>query len=260
MNKLLTYAGTMPVYLGDIDFMQDAAGSAINQLVRALMDSGDGSLNAILQGVEISRPDTHVFAWTAGVVVINGEILPIEAGSVSTLSLGNLYFHVNSTLSGDRTFKDGQTHQCHDTRSAVINTTSSGGIAVSSVPRLHEEVVVDDHVYAAASVSGAIGPSKLIRKSGLWFVDLSISLGSTGVETIGSAVFSNLSDVNYGEMEETSFYDTLLIRGVGVTGNEPFRCEIVKSSSNNTVTLQLDFLAASQVAGGAKYQALIPVW
>ena len=36
MNKFLTFPGKQPVYLGDIDFMQSAVGSAFENLMKAI--------------------------------------------------------------------------------------------------------------------------------------------------------------------------------------------------------------------------------
>ena len=111
MNRFLTFTGVQPVFLGDVDFMQDAAANGFKQLARALMGSGDEAMNAILQGVKITSAAGNLYSWTAGVVVLNGELLPIAAGSVNAIDRDHLYFHVVSTLSGERTFEDQETHE-----------------------------------------------------------------------------------------------------------------------------------------------------
>lgn len=187
MNKLLTYAGTMPVYLGDLDFMQNAAKGSIGQLAQALMGSGNASQNAILQGLVFSISSGEI-SFTSGIVVLGGEVLPIDAGVVTASAVSELYLHVDSELSGTRTFKDGQSHDCYDTRSAIINTTSAGGVAVSSLKRLQIPSYKD---YNYTSVSGCISDGKLVYKGGVWFVSASLVVESGFSEnTIGTITFS----------------------------------------------------------------------
>ena len=122
MDKFLTFPGQQPIYLGDIDFMQTAVGNALKNLLISYTGDADGS--AILVGVEITTEDGDV-SWTAGVVAIEGEILPIEAGSITGGASGTLYFDIVNTLSGSRTMKDGTVRQCWQTRAATITTTET---------------------------------------------------------------------------------------------------------------------------------------
>ena len=168
MNKYLTYAGKQPVYLGDINFMQDAVGATFAQLLRGVLNSSDNSMNAILQGCVLTHSGGTT-SWTAGVVVLGGEVLPIQAGSVSG-NINSLYFHVSSSLSGQRTFGDGSSHECFETRSAIINATSAGGVAVAGIKRLY-----DDAVYYNDDAEGFTPAGSLTRKNGLWLLFADIS-------------------------------------------------------------------------------------
>lgn len=168
MNKFLTFAGTQPVYLGDIDFMQNSVLAAFSQLAKALMDSDDDSLNAILQGVEITHLSESQVSYSNGVVVLNGEILPVEGAVIAATYAQELYLHVDSVLSGNRTFKDGNSHQCYATRRAVLNTESSGGVALSSINNYH--VPSDDAVYTDSVGSGWAKSGVLTRKNGMWLL------------------------------------------------------------------------------------------
>ena len=119
MNKFLTFPGKQPVYLGDINFMQSAVGSALANLMKAY--TGRDNANAIIYGVERSYAGASV-TWTAGVVSIGGEILPVEAGLIADAS-GGLYFSIVSTTDGSRQFGDGQSHDCWEIRKATLTTT-----------------------------------------------------------------------------------------------------------------------------------------
>lgn len=122
MDKFLTFPGQQPIYLGDIDFMQTAVGSALKNLLISYTGNADGS--AILAGVEIIKTETDV-SWSEGVLAIGGDIMPVSAGSISGAANSTLYFQVISTLSGSRTMKDGTVRQCWQTKSATIVTSET---------------------------------------------------------------------------------------------------------------------------------------
>lgn len=122
MDKFLTFPGQQPIYLGDIDFMQTAVGNALKNLLISYTGNADGS--AILAGVELSVDGADI-SWTEGVVAIEGDILPVAAGTITGGASSTLYFNVVATLSGSRTMKDGTVRQCWQTKSAVVTTEAT---------------------------------------------------------------------------------------------------------------------------------------
>ena len=266
MNKLLTYAGQQPIYLGDIDFLQDSAGSMLTCLARALVNQESDSLNAILQGVVISRITTH-YHWTSGVVVINGEILPIPAGSVRANEGVSLYFHVEEEQTGTRTFKDGEEHACWATRTATINTESSGGVAVSNVTRLHVES--DDATYEGTSTSANITSASLIKKDGLWYIDAHVSLESGSYTTIGSVSFNILNSAHGAALSQKHFYLPLILEQatrVGETVTVTVNILPVYVSFNEysgvgiTMTLSFKATAPTSAGGAGDLKTLLPLF
>lgn len=119
MDKFLTFPGQQPIYLGDIDFMQTAVGKALKNLLIGYTGNADGS--AILAGVELSVNGADI-SWTEGVVAIEGDILPVAAGTIIGGASSTLYFNVVATLSGSRTMKDGTVRQCWQTKTAAVTT------------------------------------------------------------------------------------------------------------------------------------------
>ena len=249
MNKFLTFAGTQPVYLGDIDFVQNAAGAAFTQLARALMNSVSDSMNAILQGVDITRISNSEVSYSAGVVVINGEILPVAGETISSGVSDELYFHVVSVLSGDRTFKDGNTHECYDTRSAVLNTVSSGGVALSSVERFQ---VNDDAVYTDGNGEGIAVSGKLIRKNGFWFAEFALS-EIEGGSMDGSLSFS-VSDADRATLEGIKFPAQIIL---GDDTIHPAIVQIVLAPYQVVVTIT--DMSAEGYTGTGTNRILIPI-
>lgn len=146
MNKFLTFPGKQPVYLGDIDFMQTACGQAFANLLKNI--TGRSDANGILHGCVISYAN-NIANWTDGVVSLGGEILPIEAGYANALD--GLYFDIVSSSSGTRTFGDGESHDCWETRSAVITDTVTD-YPLASVPRITPPSQLNAEVYAFDNV------------------------------------------------------------------------------------------------------------
>lgn len=143
MNKFLTFPGKQPVYLGDIDFMQTAVGQAFSNLLKNI--TGRSDANGILHGVVISFLNNSA-TWTAGVVSLGGEILPVDAGTIGGITTG-LYFDIVSTSSGSRTFGDGVSHDCWETRKATLTTTATD-YPLASVPRITPPDQENATVYA----------------------------------------------------------------------------------------------------------------
>ena len=239
MNKFLTYAGKQPVYLGDINFMQDAVGATFAQLLRGVLNSSDNSMNAILQGCVLTHSGGTT-SWTAGVVVLGGEVLPIQAGSVSG-NINSLYFHVSSSLSGQRTFGDGSSHECFETRSAIINATSAGGVAVAGINRLNDEVV-----YYNTSSEGIADSGSLKRKNGLWLFTAEI-LKSSQDDADGILYFS-LPD-NHRALLDNMDIPVSMVLSYSDTGVEfIYRAILRIVKSPNEIVFSIDH--ASEILSG----------
>jgi len=122
MDKYLTFPGKQPVFLGDIDFMQDAVSDAFAQLLKGY--TGLDSPTAILHGI-VTSEGSGVFSWTAGVVCLAGEILPVPSGSISGGNGGPYYFSIVTEHSGEREMGDGIIRPVLQSRHAEITETSS---------------------------------------------------------------------------------------------------------------------------------------
>ena len=105
MNKLLTFPGLQPIYLGDFDFLQESVRSAFLMLLKGL--TGQEKPNCILK---------RATAEVDGVICLDGEIMPYKAYTGDML--GNKTYEVVSSFGGERSFKDGETHACYETRYA----------------------------------------------------------------------------------------------------------------------------------------------
>lgn len=255
MNKFLTFAGVQPVYLGDIDFMQNAASDIFSQLAGALMNQAPDNLNAVLYGVEITRPAAFQVAWTGGAVVLNGEILKVLPGSLtsSTSRSPNLYFHVISSLSGERTFKDGVSRDCYETRTATLTESSTGGIGETTVKRLHVEKDIDyDAYWSTPNVSAC----KLMQRSGLLFLDFSVSIeeGYTGFN----------AQMNFDVRSEKSLPENHIGTYVALgyqSGVVPMSLRLaVRQNSQTLYQISVTASCLSEVSGVVRFTGMLPIY
>lgn len=122
MNKFLTFPGIQPIYLGDIDFLQEAVRESFVQLLRGL--TGQEKPRCILQRAT-SEAD--------GIICLDGEIMPYKAYTGTTL--GNYGYDVVSSYDGVRVFKNGESHACHETRYAQEKFVL-GGEAIKTLDEL----------------------------------------------------------------------------------------------------------------------------
>ena len=105
MDKYLTFPGQQPVYLGDIDFLQESVRSAFLMLLKGL--TGQDKPNCIL---------VRATKEVNGVICLDGEIMPYKAYTGGMI--GSYTYKVVSSYDGSRVFKNGETHACYETRYA----------------------------------------------------------------------------------------------------------------------------------------------
>ena len=249
MDKYLTFAGTQPVFLGDIDFMQDAVKQAVLLLIRSIANDSGATPNVILQGLGFSNPDAEHISWTDGVVALNGEILPIASATISGQPTDALYFHVVSTTSGSRTFKDGQTHDCFETRVATIDTDSEDGIAVASVPRLGQRLI-DVELTSTNINSDNITQGRLARKDAIWSMGIALMLSAGDNSIEGSVTFGPSEGVTLEMVNSIRQMDVLcpVVVTAPRLGDDAYGfvcCQIRPSILHPTITLT--FSGASQI-------------
>lgn len=157
MNRLLTFPGQQPIYLGDIDFMQDSVKNAFRQLLVAL--TGSDTPNCILKTATAEQD---------GVICLDGEIMPYKA--YQGTMIGAHSYKVVSSYSGSRTFKNGEVHDCYEERYAE---ESLGGMSLptldsllSSRMRFPKRAIVLPVDNSEASISAIrIGASVLLELS-----------------------------------------------------------------------------------------------
>lgn len=151
MNKYLTFAGRQPVFLGDIDFMQNAVRDTFAQLLKGY--TGLATPTAILHGLTLAATADSI-AWTDGVVCLAGEILPVPAGALTGTSGGPYYLSIVTEYSGEREMGDGVIRPVLQERYAEITETSTD-YPIANMTRINPVDVYSPSVYDFSGISNA---------------------------------------------------------------------------------------------------------
>lgn len=190
MDKFLTFQGLQPIWLGDFDFMQKAVGDVFINLIKGIC----GHDSIIISGCEVSVSESSPqVEWTDGLVALDGEILPIKAGSayIPNPNPGVGFDILTRTLEeGERVFKDGQTHNCYQIREATIVAAATQWPYMVDFPRLAlgRETIAS----ITSDVSGVAMKASLICDNGILRVIGSFSTTSPVTGVVVSAVNVNL--------------------------------------------------------------------
>lgn len=209
MNKFLTNRGEMPVWLGDIDFMNDAVRDSLIGLAKAI--TGQDDPTCIISGCEVSSSGV-----TAGLVMLSGEILPVEA---STIVSPYYYLEIESTYSGDRTFKDGTVHSAYETRVAVVRPSET--LLVSKYILLQMPRIQDLIPRSKTLVDN--GSIKIIQQGSALLIDGYVDINVLAVGTPGYTQAFILEPLPMKRLPDTSYIRTTLclneVDGSTITAN-----------------------------------------
>lgn len=127
MNRFLTHEGGQPIWLDDIDFIQESVRGTIGQMIRGM--TGESDITCIVAGCEAQ--ETGI---SAGVVCVNGEILLFDG---SYRDPNDSEFAVESMESGERMTKSGSKVNSYESRKAIL-TPTEGGTVAARLPHLAE--------------------------------------------------------------------------------------------------------------------------
>lgn len=253
MNKFLTFQGQQPLYLGDVDFASQAIRDAFKLVLRGL--TGSDSANAILRGVVPSTRSSSV-SFSAGVVSIDGEILPVDASlPISGTLSDTFYLRIKSTYGGSRTFKDGETHSCWETRSVEV-TKDVTDYPLSAFRRLVGGFGTQKWHYEQGGVD-----FNLVRTGVVWLV----TIKRTAMTSLEEHFFEvNVPGIQRDDLLPFPTVDTLVPATVFIDGNSGITSEPleVKYSRTNDGELHIlmDMVESSVAAGTSYAQVVLPVF
>lgn len=120
MDRLLTFEGRQPIWLDDIDFLQDSFAGEIARLVEGLVPADSIPDVVILKGCEESVVGNKK-TYTEGIIYCKGEILRVEASSIAPVAIPVVKIYQEVDPSGDRILQETEEKvSCYIKRSAAI--------------------------------------------------------------------------------------------------------------------------------------------
>ena len=145
MNKLETsFTGRMPVFLEDLNWIQESYRQAFYGLMAAWGISPN--MSYIISGVNIQDNGSD-YSWDDGFIALNGEILKVEADSFTKVSPVANYVYawildVSSDATGTKVFYDSSTHSCYTIRNAVLAYIdgTSGDYLPAEAETIHHKI------------------------------------------------------------------------------------------------------------------------
>lgn len=258
MDKLQIYEGDMPIWLDDFNWID----KGIRDTFTRLAMSFTGTRNAILSGFEVSTQGSQT-TWTEGVLLIDGEILPVDSGSLS-LSPESLYINISQTYNtaGDRTFRDGQQHSCYAVRKAVLSVISSSpSVKLSEIRRL-EGVMIKEKAFllkpsAGVSIAGFVNKCRILAsKSGGFYIQGTFSL-QQGLDATVKSLFTDATVEGLDVQDAASLLDNVTLVTVNYLSDglisKVIPATVSFSQSNNTVRCSISLTENIQLSGGEGY-------
>lgn len=204
MNKFLTFPGIQPIYLGDIDFLQDSVRQAFRQLLVGL--TGSDTPNCILK---------KATATVDGVICLDGEIMPYKA--YTGTNIGTYAYDVVSAYSGTRQFKNGETHECYEERYAQEKVVIGGAYVPTFVELLSQRI--------RYTMKATNWPDGGIRN-----VFRFVNVGTTILAELSIEVLSD------GEYEKLTT-DAIVNIPSAVVSQSPKYCTLVAKSAGSLLTI-----------------------
>ena len=121
MDKLkVNYSKSVPLVWDDYAWMQEAILDMIKGITSAYGE------NFIMSGCEVTitvvNSETNNYSWTAGYIVISGELLKVDAGNIDIDNPNHAIWQVHSSwnVNGTKVDSDGNSVDCYNIRKAKI--------------------------------------------------------------------------------------------------------------------------------------------
>ena len=258
----------MPIWLGDIDYMAGIFRNTMAGMMRGIA----GRETFIFDGFLIDwtmQGDRNVYWWTAGHVVLNGEILPIEAGSLTIEGehepFAPLALKVDITYddTGDRSLRSGDVVKCYQTRKAIVVSDGGGvklksmkrfedllsDIVIKSLPSFSERLISEGTHYKGADGNmGGYGSVRLYNIMGAYYMSFALTMTAQSGElpilyegklyTNGDSALA--AQVASHAISGSQLFNLPLKRELnGVTTIVNIPCEATISSQGTTINVRI---------------------
>ena len=148
MNKILFSEGGQPVYLDDLQLLQQNMTDIFNLASAAL---GAGKVSGYVLGTRSITDDVH-WACSAHKIVVDGTVYDVPETKFDAPKADKaLYYVLSSTAVDRRVFENGQTAACQTAHTAVVTDDVNN---VASYIGLEKGVPMVDMVKSALGLNG----------------------------------------------------------------------------------------------------------
>lgn len=119
MNRFLTHTGRQPIWLDDLNFIQDSFADEIKKLVQGLVGMTNDAV--ILTGCEVTQNEDGTYTVSEGVIYLKGEILRLPEGVYAQIDTLRIREDVSYDSNGDRILQDsGDEVSCYRCNNAQL--------------------------------------------------------------------------------------------------------------------------------------------
>jgi hypothetical protein len=120
MNRFLTHTGRQPIWLDDLDFIQESFADEIKKLVQGLVGMTNDAV--ILTGCNVTQNEDGTYTVSEGVIYLKGEILRLSEGVYAQIGPLRIREDVSYDSNGDRILQDsGDEVSCYRCNKAMLS-------------------------------------------------------------------------------------------------------------------------------------------
>lgn len=156
MDKFLTFPNSrIPIWQSDFAFIQNSMMTSIALAVKPMLKNGMRIADkVILYGCDVSK-DNNEYRTTAGLVLINGELLEVQASTQGENFEDTPTFVLDETYDPDGNRMDfaGNSRQCYAIRRAKLGIGSSSSDVYYRLSTVHKRVQLDSGILVYKNMS-----------------------------------------------------------------------------------------------------------
>ena len=119
MNRFLTHTGRQPIWLDDLNFIQDSFADEVKKLVQGIVGLKNDPV--ILSGCEVSMNEDGTYKVSEGIIYLNGDILRLQEGSYPQIDTLRIREDISYDSNGDRTLLEtSDVVSCYECKAAEL--------------------------------------------------------------------------------------------------------------------------------------------
>ena len=252
MKKNQFFTGGHPLITEDFSHLGNGVIESLKGICDGLAFNGENGF--VLTGCEVTSETTTSAAWNAGVIVINGEVCNVDAGT-ATKTVGQYWRwrKYNTTLAIDpQTYADAVTNDVHiETKAALIGvttlvpltdvTTSAPTLLDIVCPNFTSTIYVSGWLTAEDAFATPVAWTTILREVSFRRANKVLTLDFNLSGTLASAAETLFVKLPVSYTSSGNFSSVVMVNGVA--------CTAKVSASSDKVSIQGTFSGIVGVQG-----------